>query len=446
VKTGHLVKTIVALVTIATGIATADMTDFLSWTPTPPMGWNSWDCYGTTVNEAQTKANADYMAAHLKAHGWQYVVVDIQWYEPAAKGWGYRAGAKLEMDEYGRLLPAENRFPSAAGGAGFGPLAAYVHWRGLKFGVHILRGIPRQAVAANCAVFGSTARAADFADQSSTCAWNPDMFGVDVSKPGGQQYYDSLFEQFAKWGIDFVKVDDLSRPYHAKEIAAIRRAIDRCGRPMVFSTSPGATPIEMAEDISAHANMWRISDDFWDSWDKLKEQFPRCAAWAKYAGNGHWPDADMLPLGVIRATEHSRTHFTENEQYTLMTLWSMARSPLIFGGDLPQTDAFTLSLLTNDEVLAVNQHSSGGRQLFDRDGLIAWAASGPAGEKYLALFNTREGADDQAIEVALADIGLGGPCEVRDLWRHADLGVCTDRFSAKIARHGAGLYRVSARR
>jgi hypothetical protein len=423
-----------------------DVKNFLTWTPTPPMGWNSWDCYGAAVTEAQTKANADYMAENLAKHGWQYVVVDIQWYEPDAKGWEYRPGAKLEMDGNGRLLPAVNRFPSAAEGGGFKSLADYVHAKGLKFGVHILRGIPRQAVAANTPILGTKVRAADIADPYSICRWNSDMYGVDVSKPGGQEYYDSIFAQFAEWGIDFVKVDDLSRPYYQAEIAAIRRAIDESGRAIVFSTSPGATPLDRAGDIAAHANIWRISDDFWDNWKLLKEQFQRCADWAPFCGDGHYPDADMLPLGAIRASKNSHTHFTKDEQYTLMTLWSICRSPLIFGGDLPRTDEFTLSLLTNDEVIAVNQHSSGGRQLFRNGDLIAWIADADnSSDKYLAVFNAGDEAGEQpaTVSVSLKDIGLDGPCKVRDLWKGRDLGVFSGEFEPLVAPHGAGLFRVS---
>ena len=116
---------------------------FWAWAEKPPMGWNSWDCFATTVTEAQTKAQADYMATHLARYGWQYVTVDIQWYEPEAQSFDYRKDAKLVMDEWGRLLPAPNRFPSAAGTPGFKPLGAYIHGKGLKFGVHLLRGIPR---------------------------------------------------------------------------------------------------------------------------------------------------------------------------------------------------------------------------------------------------------------------------------------------------------------
>ena len=411
--------------------------------PTPPMGWNSWDCFGTAVTEDQTKANADYMADRLLSHGYQYVVVDIQWYEPHAVGHDYRKGATLTLDANGRLLPAENKFPSAAGGRGFKPLADYVHGRGLKFGLHLMRGIPRQAVTENLPVLGTDARAADVADTRSTCPWNPDMFGVDVSKPAGRAYYDSVFKLLASWDVDFVKVDDLSRPYpdHQPEIEAIRRSIDGCGRPMVLSMSPGATPLANALHAAGHANMWRISDDFWDHWPALLEQFDRCAKWAPYAGPGHWPDADMLPVGQVRSAQHGWTKFTRDEQVTLLTLWSMARSPLMVGGNLPANDPFTLGLLTNDEVLAIDQHSTHGRQLSRDATTVVWVADADAGGKYIALFNTSNAPT--AIGVAFADVGLAGRCHVRDLWQHRDLGSFADRFEATVPPHGAVLVRVT---
>ncbi|MFT3830147.1 MAG: glycoside hydrolase family 27 protein [Opitutaceae bacterium] len=365
---------------------------FRTWAATPPMGWNSWDCFATTVTEAQTKEQADFMAAQLKAHGWQYVVVDIQWYEPGAKSHDYRADAVLTMDGYGRLQPATNRFPSAAGDNGFRALSAYVHGLGLQFGVHLMRGIPRQAVERNLPILGTELHAADIADKVHVCPWNPDMYGVDMSKPGAQAYYDSVFALLAAWGVDYVKVDDLSRPYfqNQPEIEAIRRAIDKTGRPMVLSLSPGATDIRAADHVVDHANLWRISDDFWDRWLALREQFGRLAAWNPHRVAGAWPDADMLPLGTLVLGTRG-TRFTPDEQFTLMTLWSIARSPLMHGGDLTKTDPFTLSLLTNDEVLAVNQHSADNRPLFDRAGLIAWTAKDPkTGDTYLALFNTRD--------------------------------------------------------
>lgn len=421
---------------------------FHQWAQKPPMGWNSWDCFATTVTEAQTKAHADYMAERLKRYGWEYVVVDIQWYEPEAKGFNYRKDAKLVMDEWGRLLPAVNRFPSAANGVGFKALSDYIHGKGLKFGVHLLRGIPRQAVEQNTPIKGTSYRAAEIADKASICSWNGDMYGVDLTKPGAQEYYNSVFDLFAAWKVDFVKVDDVSRPYHRAEVAAIRQAIDRTGRPMVLSLSPGETPLDAGVHVSEHANMWRISDDFWDKWTTLLEQFERLRKWTEFRGPGHFPDADMLPLGVIAMGR--RTRFTTDEQYTLMTLWAIARSPLIFGGDLTKMDDFTLSLITNEEVIAVDQNSSSNRQLFNHDGLIAWMASAPnSPDKYLAVFNTRDnpkqpGSESHArVPVKLADLGFSGSCRMRDLWRKADLGTFKEEFAPHINWHGAGLYRVS---
>ena len=372
---------------------------FHAWAPAPPMGWNSWDCFGATVTEEQTKANADYMAEHLAAHGWQYIVVDIQWYEPQSRGWDYARNPKPVLDEYGRLWPVPAKFPSSAEGKGFQPLADYVHGKGLKFGIHLMRGIPREAVKRDCRILGTDVTASAIANTRSICPWNPDMYGVDMSRPGAQAYYDSVFKLIASWEVDYVKVDDLSRPYHAQksEIEAIRKAIDGCGRPIVLSTSPGATPLEVAEHVAIHANLWRLTDDFWDSWPLLKQEFEICHRWSPYAGPGHWPDPDMLPLGAIHVGPRMNkgwTKFSRDEQRTLMTLFCIVRAPLMFGGHLPWNDEFTLSLVTNDEVLAVDQRSLRNRQLFRRDDLIAWTADVPdSTDKYLALFNARDPDD-----------------------------------------------------
>lgn len=418
---------------------------FHDWAASPPMGWNSWDCFGTTVTEKQTMEQTDFMAAKLKRHGWQYIVVDIQWYEPHSKGHDYRKDAKLAMDEFGRLLPAPEKFPSAKDGAGFKKLADYVHSKGLKFGIHMMRGIPRQAVAQNTPVKGTNVRAADIAITSSTCSWNPDMYGVDATKPEGQAYYDSIFEMVAGWGVDFVKIDDLSRPYDAvqkAEVEAIRKAIDKTGRRIVFSTSPGETPLSEGRHVATHANMWRISDDFWDAWPQLFAQFKRLHDWTPHRLPGAWPDADMLPLGTIGLGR--RTKFTPDEQMTMMSLWFIARSPLMHGGDMTKTDDYTLSLLTNDEALAVNRSSANNRQLFrSDDGLIAWIADIPnSASKYLAIFNTRDG-QPASIPVKFADAGLNGEIKVRDLWQKRDIGVFENEFASEAPAHGSRLFRLT---
>jgi hypothetical protein len=437
-----------AMVPAAVGARGAGAADHRRLAPTPPMGWNSWDSFGATITEAQAIANAEVMARVLLPHGYDVFTVDIQWYEPGATGFDYRKNAPLVMDAWGRLLPAPNRFPSAAGGAGFAPLAKRVHALGLKFGIHLMRGIPRLAVERNLPVLGTHVRAADIANRSSTCPWNGDMYGVDMTRPGAQTYYDGVFRQIADWGVDFVKVDDLSRPYaeHRGEIEAIRRAIDRSGRPMLLSMSPGETPVAEWAHARAHANMWRISDDFWDSWPAVLEQFTRLRAWNPYRVAGAWPDADMLPFGLLNLGKR-HSNFTADEARTVMSLWSIARSPLIMGGDLRALDAATLALITNDAVIAVNQRSTGNRPLFERDGLVGWTADVPGKrERYLALFNTRDrtgAASGVPVPVPLGAMGFVGPVQARDLWSGANLGPIGPQWAPVIPWHGAGLYRMT---
>ncbi|HEY5227681.1 MAG TPA: glycoside hydrolase family 27 protein, partial [Opitutaceae bacterium] len=320
----------------------------------------------------------------------------------------------------------------------------YVHGLGLKFGIHLLRGIPRQAVEENLPILGTSLHARDIADVKSVCEWNTDMYGVDMAKPGAQEYYDSVFALVASWGVDYVKVDDISRPYHEhqREIEGVRLAIDHSGRPMVLSLSPGETALDAAEHVMQHANLWRISDDFWDDWKLLRDQFARLENWNRYRIPGAWPDADMLPLGVIALGSHS-THFTKDEQVTLMSLWSIARSPLMFGGDMRKMDPFTLSLLTNDEVLAVNQRSLNNRPLFDKSGLVAWVADVPgSADKYLALFNTTDEA--ATVSAGLSEIGLVGPVSARNLWTHSDTVVAGPKLSAVLPPHGSALLRLGS--
>jgi hypothetical protein len=409
--------------------------------PRPPMGWNSWNSFATTINEAQAIETAAIMAQKLLPSGYDVFTIDIQWYEPGASGYDYHAVAQPTLDGHGRLLPAPNRFPSSAGGRGFAPLAAHFHALGLKFGIHLMRGIPRRAVAENLPILGTLYRAADIADPGSVCAWNPDMFGVDMTKPGAQAYYDGVFRLYAAWGVDFVKMDDMSRPYdaHRPEIEAAHLAILRCGRSIILSLSPGETPVPRAEHVRRHAQMWRVSDDFWDDWAMLKAQFVRLENWNASHGPGAWPDADMLPLGRL-ALGARDTRFTSDEQCTLMTLWSIARSPLIMGGDLRHLDSATLALLTNREVIAVNQTSRENRPHFVEDKAHIWSAR-PDGDdgRYLALFNVDDKAN--AVGIALAELGLTGPVQARDLWTGA-----TTREERHIRRllppHGSALLRL----
>lgn len=421
--------------------------------PVPPMGWNSWDCYGPSINEEQLLGNAAWMAKHLKPFGWKYVVCDIQWYEPTADSYQYHNFVPLAMDGYSRLIPAPNRFPSARGGAGFRPIADQIHKMGLKFGIHIMRGIPRQAVHADTPVKGVRSGARSLASQFSLCKWNVDMYGVNPDAEGAQAYYDSLFELYASWGVDFVKVDDICNtnfdplhPYSAeREIELIRHAIDHCGREIVLSLSPGPAVIEKAWHLSRNANMWRITDDFWDSWDSLKAMFRRCEIWSTHVRRGCWPDCDMLPLGrlALCSKEGGRpTNFTKDEQKTLMTLWCIFRSPLMMGGELRLCDNWTLSLLTNPEVLHLETGCFGAEQLERTEKEAVWVSTDRSGGKNLALFNLSE--REIKISVSLESLGLTGKAAVRDLWARKDIAPAEYSVHATVSAHGAVLYRISS--
>lgn len=420
-----------------------------TFAPTPPMGWNSWDCYGATVTEVEVRGNAEYMAEHLKKHGWEYVVVDIQWYEPGAVSDLYRPFVRLETDGYSRLVPAVIRFPSAEGGRGFKPLADYVHSLGLKFGIHIMRGIPRQAVHDNTPIKGTNVTARDIAHTCSFCGWNTDMYGVDASKEGAQEYYYSLFELYAEWGVDYIKVDDIADSWlhggpHLAEIELIRKAIDHVGRPMVLSLSPGPAPAKHADFLEANANMWRMTDDFWDRWPLLLDMFNRCETWQGRPKPGCWPDCDMLPLGRIgvRCNPPDRmTNFTREEQLTMMTLWTIFRSPLMFGGEMRDNDEWTLSLLTNRDVLHMHRHSFGARQASRIDGKIVWMAEGLNGERYAALFNT--GDTTAEVFISLAELGINGAARAKELWTGEEISLPDGKLAATILPHGAALFRLN---
>jgi alpha-galactosidase len=421
---------------------------------TPPLGWNSWDGYGTTINEAQLKANAQWMAEHLKSFGWQYVTVDMEWFVSNPTAEGNSKTFHYSLDANGRYTPAVNRFPSAANGAGFKPLADYVHALGLKFGIHILRGIPKPAAMNKLPIAGTSYSAADGADRSDTCPWNFDNFGTNPAQPAAQAYYDSIAKLYASWGVDLIKVDCISsHPYSGDDIHMIRQAIDKAGRPVVLSLSPGPAPVEKLDEMRKYAQMWRISDDIWDIWHNdspypkgLGDQFENVNKWAGKSEPGHWPDADMLPFGRLGPApgwgEPRDTRLSHDEQRMLMTLWVMFPSPLMIGGDLSAADAWTLSLLTNPEVITVDQHSSGNHAVIHTDKTVIWLAqSASENAQYLAVFNRSESST--VVRYEWKDLGLPEKIyKLRDLWEHKDLGPASV-LTATLPKHGSLLYRLS---
>lgn len=452
-----------------------------NYAPLPPMGWNSYDYYDTMVNEEQVKANADYMAAHLKEYGWEYIVVDIEWYAHKAGSqrdvYQYIPFSFLEMDEFSRLQPDPERFPSSAGGAGFRPLADYVHSLGLKFGIHIMRGIPRIAAHLHTPIKGCPlpTDAGVIADPSSICGWNPDMYGVR-DMPEGQAYYDSLLELYASWGVDFIKCDDIcntnlyeKNQYSARhEVEMLSRAIERCGRPIVLSLSPGPALIEQAWHYETHANMWRITDDFWDKWDLLKDMFRRCELWQNHVSAGCYPDCDMLPLGRLGKGFHEErmTRFTKDEQRTMMSLWCIFGSPLMVGAELTQLDDWTLSLLTNRKILAMLTPECRPRQItLDKKKAIWTARNARSGETYVALFNLWDAEAEISVDLRkvlpdgeptgsnptdsniagsnTADSNTADTARWEELWSGETVSARNGMLSARIPTHGCRVYKCT---
>ncbi|HEV2483248.1 MAG TPA: glycoside hydrolase family 27 protein [Puia sp.] len=426
---------------------------------TPPMGWNSYNCFGSAVHEDEVRANADYMAQHLARYGWQYIVVDFLWAYDNPPGsrignpYQLRLGDGsyvpwLAMDEWGRLQPHVDKFPSAFGDHGFKPLADYVHSLGLKFGIHVMRGIPRQAVWAHSPVMGANGISADeIADTSSTCTWMNHMYGLNMQVAGAQEYLNSLLKLYASWGVDLIKVDDISRPYHAAEIEGYRKAIAACGRPIVLSLSPGETPLADSLHVKTNGNMWRMADDFWDSWPEMLKMFDYAARWQGVGGPGHWPDCDMLQIGKISKRgpvgPERYSRFTDDELQTHLSFWCMYRSPLMIGGNLPENREVEQRLLSNPEVLAVDQEGSRPRQVLKDERGMVWVSDAGGGALYAGLFNLSDSAQDVA--VGFDRLGLRRSAMVRDLWQRQDLGLYRKEIRRKLPAHGSALLKIISR-
>jgi hypothetical protein len=431
-----------------------------TFAPTPPMGWNSYDYYDTTVNEIQIKANADYMAAHLKEYGWQYVVADIQWYANDAgtrrNEYQYIPFGDLEMDNFGRLQPSPTRFPSSKGGKGFKPLADYIHSLGLKFGIHIMRGIPRKAAELHLPVTGTDTTASEIADASSICGWNPDMYGVKDTA-AGQAYYDGIINMYADWGVDFIKCDDICDSWMYRndnfsgwhETRMLQEAIVKSGREIVLSLSPGPAHIDRAWQYCKYANMWRITDDFWDNWELLKNMFWRCEMWQDHVSEGCYPDCDMLPLGKIGGgfeLGERDCNFTHEEQKTMMTLWCMFRSPLMVGAELTKLDDWTLSLLTNREILNMLNVDCKGTQLERTEEHAVWKNYNRIDKTIcIGLFNLSENDDKISIRLSDIDEGLSGnkTYEIYELWDKTISHSICGKIEEKVPAHGVKVYKIA---
>jgi alpha-galactosidase len=423
----------------ATGILTLKAGSTLALTP--PMGWNSYDSFTASVKESDVKAAADAMQTLLQPHGWNTIVIDYLWYDP-----------EKTVDSNGRWLPSTSKYPSATGSTGFKTVATYVHSKGLSFGIHLMRGVPRTTVQKNSPIADSTFTANQAGNTGDTCSWDDHMYGVKDSD-AGNAWYDSIYKQYAEWGVDFVKVDDMMNPYasggtnplHSSEVEQVHASIVKTGRSMVLSLSPGPTQTRDVAVLVANANMWRQVNDFWDTngLSSMSNEFDAAYAWSQTSGitPGHWPDADMLPLGTIGTRACA---FSHNQQVQVMTLWAMMPSPLIFGGMMTKlaNDSWTLALLTNDEVLAVNQDELGNRakRISQQSNTEVWARDLADGRKAVALFN--RATQDASVSVTFSQLGLTGSPAVRDLWNKKDVTGMTSGITVNVPHESALMYAV----
>ena len=453
------------LLTVLLFVFASTLTSAQTVAPTPPMGWNSWDAYGLTINEADFKANAKVLAGY-KDLGWQYAVIDEGWYMENPSGHNL-AERKYLLDGNGILLPVASRFPSSADGAGFKPLADWVHKQGLKFGIHIVRGIPRDAVKANLPIAGTSFHAADAADLNSPCGWDDGNWGV-ADNAAGQAYYDSMLKLYAGWGLDFIKVDCISdHPYRPTEIRQIAEAIRKTGRPMVLSLSPGPTQLEHAAEVAEYAQMWRITNDHWDAWTfprhsgddeypfGLRDEFDRMAKWFVYAKPGNWPDADMLPWGWLGPHPGMgvprQSRLTQEEEKTELALWAIARSPMILGANLTKLDDFTRSLISNQSILFINQNVTYSHPVdlknlgagFENARVWRATTNAPGARNYAEYFGFFNLGDQPlTLRASWAQLGLEGTKHLaQDMWKEDGFKEMKE-IKVTLPAHGSAVYEI----
>ncbi|TRX70393.1 glycoside hydrolase family 27 protein [Carboxylicivirga sp. M1479] len=417
---------------------------------TPPMGWNSFDSYGVYLHEEAAMANLEVFARKLKPHGYEYFVIDAGWFGEfkLQEGTLYPAEKHAEIlnfNEFGLLQPSKTYFPN-----GLQPIIDRCHELGLKFGIHLMRGIPRAAVEANTKVKGTKYFAQDIADTTSICEWNHQNYGVDMSKPGAQDFYNSLINQMADWGVDFLKYDDLV-PF-PEEIKGIAKAIEQCGKPIVYSLSPGnhVDPNHLVAFKTAH--MLRVTPDIWDEQVGIDQCF---LAWRKWQGKeepGFWIDMDMIPFGQLQLMSPKpegvngdetkievankiklgelsniellagkgwtrQSEFTIDQMYTFITLRALSASPLMMGGDLPTLDDFSLKLITNKDILECNQNGVMGTLVYDHDSVEIWKTRKREGDSgWIGIFNRSTSLKSLSLSLDELQLDITKQYFIYDIW------------------------------
>ena len=336
-------------------------------TSSPILGWNSYNCYGSQINGKLTSENLDAFIQKLKPYGYEYFVLDAGWYRhydiKPGEIWPTDGDkAYLNIDEYGRFIPSEVNFPD-----GFKEIVEHAKAHGIIFGIHLMRGIPREAVKKNLPIKGTRYFARDIADVNDTCNWSSLNYGVDMDKAGAQEYYNSIIELVASWGVGFIKYDDIV--HKPREINAVANALEKFAPDMVLSISPGNDIDPEYFETYRRADMIRISRDIWDLKEDLEITFERWEEILPYADKGFWLDMDMIPLGHIRINYpltlnklrsgrgyERMDNFSYAQKKTFITQRAMAASPLFMGGALTSSPKIVFELITDMDMLACNQN------------------------------------------------------------------------------------------
>jgi len=398
---------------------------------TPPMGWNSFDSYGVYLHEKAAYENLEAMAEKLKPHGYEYFVIDNGWFGEYTlqEGTIYPAekhAHDIRINECGHFLSSKVYFPN-----GLKPIADRAHELGLKFGVHLMRGIPRKAYEQNLPIKGTKYTARDIVDTDpkENCKWCHYCYAVDMDKPGAQEWYDGLIQHIADMGVDMIKYDDIVP--HPDEVEAVAKAIAKTGKPILLSLSPGGDVDPEAIAFFRLGNMLRVTKDVWDEQHYIDECFK---AWRKWQGKeqpGFWIDMDMIPFGQLQLMSPPSTNpkktvmdkgdvalagkgvkrwcqLTKPQMKTFITMRALAASPLMMGGDLPTLDDFSLMLITDPEMLACNQNGVMGSMVLEKDGLETWKVDkkGVEGEGWIGIFN-RQGKKTE-FKLTAERLGLEG--------------------------------------
>jgi hypothetical protein len=416
---------------------------------TPPLGWNSFDSYGVNIYEEVAMKEIDAFIEKFAPHGYEYFVIDNGWFaSPKSqmfKGYLVPVADKtnpveVTVNEYGIPVPSKQYFPN-----GLKPMIDKLHAKGLKFGVHLMRGIPRIAVEKNLPIKGTKFTAKDIHTTFNDCTWCIFMHGVDMTKPGSQEYYNSVFKQFAEWEIDFVKVDDVT--HFAAEIEGYVKAIENCGRPIVLSLSAGGTSNVKYLETYRKTNMVRTTPDIWDEQIALERSFESMRKWQGLEQPGFWPDLDMIPFGelcILRRPElkernpnqtleefmgkmHHWCKFTNAQKETFITQRAIAASPIMIGGSMISMDDHSYKLLTNPEMLACVKNGVHGKLFHAENQIELWSA--PIGnnerwgfQEYMfkngwaAFFNRSDKAQTFDVKGKFLNFMQNGTYSLKDIW------------------------------